>query len=190
MKITDKERLNKLEESQKILWLIINTMPSKIFWKDSNFKYLGCNKEFAKDLGYKMGEIIGKDDYEIQRKELADIYRKEDEKVMKTGIPKLNIEKRLLKDRGEKRWIRFNKIPLYDCENNIYGLFGNWDDITEEKEMKRKLEENQARIEELVKLSRAIVWEVDKDGLCIYISPVVEDLFGYSPDEIIGKKIS
>jgi PAS domain S-box-containing protein len=35
--------------------------------------------------------------------------------------------------------------------------------------------------------SRTVVWRIDSKGLYTYISPVVEDLLGYKPEELIGK---
>lgn len=185
---TKKQLLNKIEESRIILWQVVNTIPSEMFWKDMEFKYLGCNREFAENLGCSISEIIGKDDYEIGRKEISDTYRKDDEDVIRTGIPKINFEKQVTMPNGEKRWIRSNKIPLYDDNNKIYGIFGSLDDITREKELEKELMISRIRHEQVARKSRSVVWEVDRNGLYKYISSVSRELYGYSPDEMIGKK--
>lgn len=41
---------------------------------------------------------------------------------------------------------------------------------------------------QLAEQSRTIHWEVDADGLYTYVSPVVEEVIGYRPEELIGKK--
>jgi len=43
--------------------LVLNTMPVRVFWKDTEFRYMGCNKNFAIDAGFALPkEVIGKTD--------------------------------------------------------------------------------------------------------------------------------
>ena len=39
-----------LRESQQIILAILNAVPARIFWKDKNLVYLGCNTPFARDM--------------------------------------------------------------------------------------------------------------------------------------------
>ncbi len=65
---------------------IIDTMSQRVYIKDYNFKYVGCNKLFARDAGVKNeSEIIGKTDFDLIWKNYAQEYRNEDESVIKTG---------------------------------------------------------------------------------------------------------
>ena len=38
-------------KSQILLQRVINLLPIRVFWKDKNLVYLGCNNLFAKDAG-------------------------------------------------------------------------------------------------------------------------------------------
>lgn len=42
------------------------------------------------------------------------------------------------------------------------------------------------RIDEVLRLARAIVWEVDREGVFTFVSPSFEDVLGYRPDEVVG----
>ena len=44
------------------------------------------------------------------------------------------------------------------------------------------------RFDQLARQSRTLTWETNADGLYTDLSPVVEDLLGFRPDELIGKK--
>ena len=44
------------------------------------------------------------------------------------------------------------------------------------------------RIEEVLRLSRSAVWETDLDGIFTYVSPSFEDLLGYRPEELVGRR--
>lgn len=50
------------------------------------------------------------------------------------------------------------------------------------------LRESEARYEQLAEHSRTFAWEVDAHGLCTYVSRVVQQVLGYQPDELVGKK--
>ncbi|MDD2897941.1 MAG: response regulator [Desulfuromonadaceae bacterium] len=50
-----------------------------------------------------------------------------------------------------------------------------------------ELRESAARYNSLAEHSQTITWEIDTDGLYTYVSPVVESVLGYHPDELIGK---
>jgi len=49
------------------------------------------------------------------------------------------------------------------------------------------LQEGARRFDQLAEQGRTITWEVDSSGLFTYVSPVAESVFGYRPDELIGK---
>lgn len=187
--ITEQKLLaERLELSKRMLWKVMDTIPSRIFWKDRELRYLGCNEKFAKDAGFSSPkEIVGMDDYQMSWREFADIYRKEEKEIIETGNSILNFDQCVLTSNGKAKWFKISKIPLYDSDNNIYGMMGIYEDVTEQKRAEELLKESQIRYEQLADLSRSIVWEVDKTGLYTYISPVSEKAFGYKPDEIMGK---
>lgn len=77
----------------QLLQEIIDLLPVRIFWKDINLNYLGCNKAFAQDAGKsEPAELIGKDDFQMGWKDQAELYRADDMKVVESGVSKLNYE--------------------------------------------------------------------------------------------------
>lgn len=177
----------KLMESERMLWEVMDTIPSRIFWKDKNLRYLGCNKKFAENAGISPKEVVGKNDYEMVWSDLADLYRKDDKYVIETGKLKLNFEEKTIDGDGNLKWVRTNKIPLYDNDNNIYGILGTFEDITEQKKIQEALRESQLRYEQLAEKSRSVIWEVDRNGVYTYVSPVAKEVFGYTSEEMVGK---
>ena len=79
-----------LADSHHLLKMIIDTAPIRVFWKDTELRYMGCNPAFAKDAGAESAQdIIGKDDFQLAWKEQAEHYRADDRRVMDSNIPKL-----------------------------------------------------------------------------------------------------
>ncbi len=130
----NKQTEEELYRSRQMLQLVLDTIPQRVFWKDRNFAYLGCNRPFAKDAGLvEPSEIVGKDDFELGWKESATLYRDDDTIVMTTGTPKLNFEEPQTTADGDRLWLRTTKVPLRDRNDNVIGIMGTYEDITERK---------------------------------------------------------
>jgi len=130
----------RLAGANRLLQTIVNTAPMRIFWKDRESRYLGCNLAFARDAGRSHPEeLIGKDDYQFPWKEQAEKFRGDDEQVIDTGVAKLAYEEQLASPDGELLWIRTSKVPLRNDQQEIIGMLGIYEDITERKQLKAQL---------------------------------------------------
>ena len=137
-----KQREWRMQESRKMLQLVIDNIPQRVFWKDTNFAFLGCNKAVATDAGLAHpDDIIGRTDFELAWSENAQQYRQDDVETLRTGIAKVNYEEPQDRDDGTSSWLRTSKIPLTDMEGNTIALLGVYEDISERKKMEHKLRE-------------------------------------------------
>ncbi|MCX7797098.1 MAG: PAS domain S-box protein [Melioribacter sp.] len=179
-----------LRESQQMLRLILDTIPDRIFWKDVNSNFLGCNKLFAQDAGLRSPEeIIGKNDYDMCWKEEADLYRADDKFVIENLQPKLNYEEPQTTPDGRKIWLKTSKVPLIDAEGNVKGVLGTYEDITEKKLMEEslKLRESQLRTT-LYSIGDGVI-AVDTEGCVMIMNPVAERLTGWKEKEAKGRQL-
>ncbi|HOW35179.1 MAG TPA: PAS domain S-box protein [Candidatus Omnitrophota bacterium] len=60
-------------------------------------------------------------------------------------------------------------------------------DMAERKEMEETLRVSEERLRQIAITSRDWIWEVDAEGRYIYSSASVQELLGYSSEEVIGK---
>ncbi len=122
---------------------------------------------------------------------LSEEYQKEKHELKKQMIksvfviPVVNNE-RLLGYFGyhavkEKRTVNENQISLLQIIANILG------DAMMTIETDKEIKDINDRYYKLAYQNRTITWEVDKNGLYTFISPVVKHVLGYQPEEIIGK---
>ncbi len=140
-----KQQEEELRESRALLQTIIDSTPLRIFWKDIDLNYMGCNPAFAKDAGKDHpDEIIGKNDYQMVWAEHADIYRTYDRQVMATGISKLFYEEVQTTPDGWTMWVSKSKVPIRNSRNEITGVLGIYSDITERKHTEEKLNRSEA----------------------------------------------
>lgn len=129
-----------LADSHHLLEMIIDTAPVRIFWKDKELRYLGCNPAFARDAGeVSVQDIIGKDDYQLAWKEQAEHYRADDQQVMDSNSPKLAFEEQQTTPDGTNIWLRTSKVPLQNEANETIGVLGIYEDITEQKRIEEHI---------------------------------------------------
>lgn len=131
-----------LQHSLHLFKSVLDHAPMiRIFWKDVDGNYLGGNAAFVKDAGLNSDEeLIGKNDYELPWASLAESYRADDRRVVQSSKPKLNYEKPLVLPNGQQILSRTSKVPLHDAKQNVIGVLGIYEDITEQKEHARQLE--------------------------------------------------
>ncbi len=140
-----------LRESHQIIEGIISSIPVRVFWKDRNLTYLGCNNLFAQDAGFtNPNEIIGKDDFRMGWKNQAELYRDDDRKVIESGESKLHVEEPQTTPEGNDISLLTSKIPLRNSVGEIIGVLGTYIDITERKQVEEEIKKSH---EQLLKLS-------------------------------------
>jgi PAS domain S-box-containing protein len=138
------------QKSNKFLQTIVENVPGLVFWKDRDSRFLGCNTECAKDAGYlSPDELIGKTDFDLGWKDLAGMYRADDKEVMESGESKLSYEEQLPTADGKIFWVRTSKAPLRDENNQIVGIIGAAQNITEHKLAEDQLRESELRYRSL-----------------------------------------
>lgn len=88
----------------------------RVFWKLApGYAFAGCNAHFARDAGFaKADEMLGLDDFD---KKLpwhfqGAKYRQDDEAVVASAAPKLDIIERQKSPTGEVSWVRVGKAPI------------------------------------------------------------------------------
>ena len=140
--ITERKQAEEtLRESHQILDGIINTIPVRVFWKNEDLVFLGCNAIFAHDAGFAdSGDVVGRDDYQMVWHDQAELYRADDLQVIESGRPKLFIEEPQTTPDGNTIVLLTSKIPLCNSDGEIIGVLGTYTDITERKRSEQELQ--------------------------------------------------
>ena len=183
--ITERKRAEEeLYQSRQMLQSILDTIPQRVFWKDRNMLFLGCNSAFAIDAGLKdPTEIIGKNDYDLAWGETAELYRADDKLVMEQETPRLNFDEPQNRPDGSLRWLRTNKLPLRDREGEVIGVIGTYEDITERK----RVEAEHTRLVTAIEQAAETLMVTDIRGTIEYVNPAFTRITGYSREEVLGQ---
>ncbi len=130
---------NKTRESEQLLTTLIDNLPLNVFIKDKNSCKILVNKSECEYLGLKPKDLIGKTDFDLYDKDVAQISRDEDLEVMRTLKPMLGQETINVRKDGSITNFLTSKIPLLDMNGKVYGLIGMSMDITHMKQKEDQL---------------------------------------------------
>ena len=178
------EMTAELAKSTYMLQKVIDTAPIRVFWKDRNLNYLGCNPAFAQDAGKQTpSELIGRDDFAMGWAAQADLYRADDRQVMDSGQPRLDYEEPQTTPDNRTIWLRTAKVPLRDAEGTVFGVLGIYDDITQHKQAKAELEQAAS----VFKHANEGIMITDPEGSILDVNAAFTRITGYSRDEVLGQ---
>ena len=173
-----------LEESRNLLQAIIDAAPLRVFWKDRDLRYLGCNPVFARDAGKSLPEeMLGHDDYEMTWANEAELYRADDRRVIDGGETKLAYEEPQTTPDGRTIWVRTSKVPLRNREAEIIGVLGIYDDITERKSAVEALQESEERLRLALGAANQAWFDLNLRTGEIGVSEHYARMIGYDPAE-------
>ncbi|OIR11644.1 cyclic di-GMP phosphodiesterase Gmr [mine drainage metagenome] len=129
-----------LREQKDLLASVIQHAPIRVFWKDRESRYIGCNSQFAQDAGLSgPEELVGKTDYDMGWRDQAEFYRADDRAVMESGISTLDFEETQTTPDGRTIWLSTSKVPLRGGDNRIIGVLGIYTDITNRKQAEEQI---------------------------------------------------
>ena len=179
-----KKNFDALLDAHNLLGTIIECVPLRVFWKDTELRYLGSNTRFARDAGFASpAEIIGKDDYALAWRDKAESYRADDRQVLTSGQAKLGFEEQITRLDGSTIWLRTSKTPLRDAQGRVFGVLGVYEDITERKTREALLR----KLSQAIEQSPESILITDASGNIEYVNAAFTATTGYPASEVIDR---
>ena len=125
--------------SKQVLRNVLDNIPIKVFWKDRNSNFLGCNASSLEEMNIEKEEdVIGKSDFDFHEKTDAEKYKADENSIMLSGKPQLNYTETQIRNNKTYTYIT-SKLPFFDKKNNVIGLVGTSEDVTIQKEIEEQL---------------------------------------------------
>lgn len=149
-----------LQDSRRMLLTVLDAIPVRVFWKDLEGRYLGCNRNFAVDANKQhSNEVIGLTDLDMPWSREAEQYRHDDRSVIEGGEALINYEEKQTAPDGKVHWLQTSKIPLTNNSGEIIGILGTYDDITERKLSQDIIQESERRLADAQRIAHLGNWE-------------------------------
>ena len=192
-----------LKESEARLQTLIRTLPDLIWLKDPQGVYLSCNPRFEAHFGAKEKDIVGKTDYDFLSKKRAELHRKEDRQVLEEGRPSRNESEFTFASDGHHEILETIKTPMYRSDGRLIGVLGIGRDTTDRKKAETKLQRSRERYQSLYQesLKQTKLYEsllrsapiplviYDLDGQATYVNPAFTGTFGFTMEDVEGRRI-
>lgn len=132
-------------KKHELLHSVTESIDDLIFYKDLDFRYIGCNSSFANFFGFSVESIVGKDDFELYESQYASLFREMDQKMLVEMKARTNHE--WVKNiKGEDVYLLTTKAPLTNSKGELFGLVGISRDITKEYYLEKEVKSQQAML--------------------------------------------
>jgi len=142
-----------------------HAIPVRVFWKDRDLVYLGCNAIFARDAGFADSkDIVGKDDYQMRGVTKRNYIAVMTVRSFESGRPKLLIEEPQTTPKGNTIILLTSKIPLRNSEGEIIGVLGTYMDITDRKHAEEAFRESELKAKDYFRYIQRGIIIVDTEG--------------------------
>jgi PAS domain S-box-containing protein len=132
--ITERKRIeNELKRNVNFTNAMMNAIPTPVFYKDRDGKYLGCNHAYTEFVGFTAEELYGKTALELWPGENSILAHHSDMDVMQER--ERQVQETTINDRNEKsRSVILVKNVFNDESGNTAGMIGAFIDITDRKQ--------------------------------------------------------
>jgi PAS domain S-box-containing protein len=168
---------------------LMEHVPDFIYFKDAESRFLRINRAFAQRVGLRdPAEAVGKTDYDLFARDHADAAWRDEQEIIRSGRPVLNLEERETWTDRPSAWVSTTKMPLRDAVGRVVGTFGISRDITERKEAQLALQESETRFRTaFMTVADAHYIATRDDGRILEVNDRFEDVFGYAREEALGR---
>jgi phosphoserine phosphatase RsbU/P len=144
----EKRAQERLAAEQTLLRTIIDHLPSRIFVKDADARFIVNNRVHLKSLGVERPEdAIGKRTVDFFPSDRGQQALRDDWQVLGGGAPIFDQEKSDFGEEGSARWSLTTKVPLKDKDGGIIGLVGISHDITQRRRYEQELRKRNLEME-------------------------------------------
>lgn len=163
------------------LYTLLNNLPDNVYIKDTACRYIMANDKFAQQLKFDTAsQLIGKSDFDIYPPEIAQRYVNEDNLILNGEKNEFTREQKSEKD-GTWKYTVTTKMPLKNKSGKIIGLVGIFTDITDQKVVYEKLQNQKDIVEKERKLLRTLI---DSMPDAIYIKDSEGKFLDANPTQI------
>lgn len=187
--ITERQRIEEaVRESEEKFRALAEQSPNMIFINQGG-RIIYANPRCQEVMGYALEELYAPDFDFLRlispedRDMIEESYRRH-----LAGQELEAYDCRLLTKSGDRLEVVIN-TKLMDLKSGP-AIMGLVTDVTRMREAERQINETRERLAHLVENLNEVVYSCDEKGVLTYVSPAVQRVLGYRPEEMVGKHFS
>src|SRR5262249_4754754 len=179
-----------LAEERNLLRTVIDILPYDFFIKDRDGRFIINNRSHARSVGVAApAEVVSKTSADFFAPLIAAQQHADDQTVIRSGQPILNRERLTRSFAGDERWLLTSKVPLRDTQENITGVVGISQDITERKYTENELRKSLGTNRALLNPTPALILTLPLDGTMAACQGGKNWGLAIQPKDIINKHV-
>jgi PAS domain S-box-containing protein len=175
----DSDQLN-----QQYLEAILNNTNMPIYLKNADYEYIFMNCQLRRLAHIDYDQVQGKDDFDIFPESIAQLFRSQDEEVVKRRTL-VEFEETIHLPDGLQTFMTA-KFPLFDREGKVYAVGGVCTDITGRKKAEAELKEAEEKYRGIFEHSPLGILHIDKEGIITASNEKLAEILGSSVEKIVG----
>jgi PAS domain S-box-containing protein len=181
--ITERKRAEQaLARSQQRYRTLVDHLPQRVLLKDRDGTFVSVNKTFARLVRRAPAEVIGLTAHDLLARPLADRMRGDDLRIMASGaMEEFDLE---MAAHGRRAIVHIIKVPVRDDRGEIAGVLGISWDITDQRRIEAALAREKELADAMLNAMPGVLCLVDRDWRPIHWNPRLEEVTGYSTEEI------
>ena len=181
--ISDRYALNK---SQLMMHRAVEQSASAVLITDKNGLIEYINPKFTELTGYTSEELLGQNPKIMQSGSTPmEHYQSMWQNILSTGEWCGEIKNQ--KKDGEDYWVYECVSTIKNNRDEVTHFLAVEEDITQRKETESALRESEERFRQMAEMTGEWLWEQDPHGFYIYSSAAVNQILGFSLEEVVGK---
>jgi len=184
---------SELKESKEWLRILIDGIPDIICLKDAAGRWLIANQACRQLFQLTEEEYLKKSNEELARihghfsqvflegKEMGELAWKQGKAYRREQVIKTVS--------GEEIIFEVAKIPVFHPDGSRKGLVNIGHDVTAVKQAAKSLEESEEKYRTVLESNPDPVVVYDREGLVVYLNPAFTRVFGWTMEELQGRKL-
>jgi PAS domain S-box-containing protein len=178
-----------LRASEAQLRETLDNIPALVCTISSDGEVLHPNRPFLEYFGKTIEEMKAWRTADVIHPDHLPLAIAEFTHSITSGTP-MEMEARYRRADGVYRWFQVRILPVRDTEGRIAGWYGLLTDIEDRKRAEDELKRSEARHRIVVETASDAVVSIDESGAIILANHATKRIFGYDPEELIGKPLT
>ena len=185
-----KQKIEQLKNDQFLLNTLMDNLPEHIYFKNKKSEFLKINKSMSKLFGLESPEqAIGKTDFDFFTEEHAKPAFKDEQEILKRGIPLVGAEEKETWPDGKITWAVTTKMPLKNRTGKTIGTFGISRNITDQKQMEIALKQSETKFRMIIENQGEGIGITDENEIFTFANPAANQIFGIKNGTLINRSL-
>jgi len=178
------EELERSERQRLLLQSLLGAIPDLVWMKDAEGVFLSCNPAFEHLAGAETKNILGKTDYDLFPREVADAFRAYDQAAAQSGKPLVREESVTYLGDGRRALLETKKTALREQDGKLIGVLGIARDISILHQMQEALRDREEIFSTIVGQAGEGIELVDAETLdFVEFNDAACEMLGYTRQE-------